>query len=157
MFYELLVPSSLYLTLKAINWGWCTVKKISISDNIEIARRGSGSDLVLKYLRKAKSGMEVHQKKGHPWIIKRRYEDMGTLYEILCDLISDLEKNPENVTQVKQKLALSGIDFESIVKKNHYYSFESPAIMLTFTTELILFVIIISIFTQFLISISLLL
>lgn len=147
-----MISGSVYAGMKSLNWGWCLVKKIAISDNIEVAKRGSSAKIVLQYLEKAKAGMERHQKNGHPWFIRRKQEDMGVLYEIVTDLIEDLKKDPANINQVKQKLAMGGIDFESIVKKNHYFSFRSPAFAITATSELILLVIILSIFTEFLVS-----
>ncbi len=149
---EILISGSVYAGMKGINWGWCLLKKIAISDNIEVAKRSSSAKLVLEYLKKAKHGMERHQKDGYPWFIRRKQEDMGILYKVITDLIDDLEKNPENLNQVKQKITMGGIDFESIIKKNHYFSFRSPAFAITVTSELILLVIIISILAELVMS-----
>lgn len=150
----LFASGSIYAVMKGVNWSWCLAKKIAISDNIEIARRGVSHQLVLEHLEKARAGILYYQKDGHPGLIRRKQEDMGVLLRIVNDLIDDLERDPQNISQVKQKLAMSNIDFEKIIKKNHYYSIRSSAIGLTIITEMIPIVTVLMILNQLLIDLS---
>ncbi len=131
MIKELLLSGSLFAGLRGVNWAWCLWKEIDISDKIEIARRGSSAKLVLKYLESAKHGMEKHcMKSGYPLLVKREQEDLHTLYSLIVDMIDDLKENPENLSQIKQKLSMVEVDFAKIVRRNHYLEFNSPGFAL---------------------------
>ncbi len=150
MVKELLLSCSVLAGIGGGNFLWCLVKQIDISDKIEIARRGSSVEVVLEFLEKARDGMEKHRMtSGYPLPVKREQEDLGTLYRLITDMIDDLKNHPENLSQIKQKLAMTEVNFGEIVKRNHYLSLRSPGFNLLFTSWIIAVAIAIMVATEF--------
>ncbi len=150
MIKELLLSCSIVAGIGGGNSLWCLVKQIDISDKIEIARRGSSVEMVLKYLEKAKRGMEKHRMtSGYPLPVKREQQDLGTLYSLITDMIEDLKHHPENLSQIKQKLAMTEVNFGEIIRRNHYLSLSSPGFNLLFTSWAIAVAIAIMVATEF--------